>query len=216
MKTILTTLLAVLITGIAYAGKYEEAMQKALNQLGEARETQSFVNTAQSFERIAKKEQEKWLPQYYASFCYIQASFTHKDPATKDQYLDQAQSYLDAGLKVEDNSELQTLQGYLSMAKLTVDPMSRGQQLTPVIMQTLGKAIQMDPENPRAHYVMAQMQMGTARFFGKGEKEACQVAMTAHQKYEAAENNDPFMPTWGANSAKEMAESCNSTSTDND
>lgn len=216
MKTILTTLIAILITGIAHAGKYEEAMQKALDQLSKARETQAFANTAQSFERIAKMEQDKWLPQYYVAFCYIQAAFTHKVPATKDQYLDQAQAYLDTGLKVEDNSELQALQGYLSMAKLTVDPMSRGQQLTPVIMQTLGKAIQMNPENPRAYYVMAQMQMGTARFFGKGEKEACEIVMTAHQKFETAENNDPLMPDWGANAVREMAENCKGILADND
>ncbi|HAZ26352.1 MAG TPA: hypothetical protein DCY95_18715, partial [Algoriphagus sp.] len=70
------------------------------------------------------------------------------------------------------NSEVTALKGYAIMGKISLDPASRGQNLSPQAMQLFGKAINLDRENPRALYLMAQMEYGMAQFFGSGTDKA--------------------------------------------
>jgi hypothetical protein len=64
-------------------------------------------------------------------------------------------------------------------------------------MQTFGKAIAMNPENPRALGLLAQMQFGTAQFFGSSTAEACGTATLALQKFETTTSENPLAPQWG-------------------
>lgn len=184
-------------------------MQKALTQLDMADSPETFTSAAQTFDRIGKVEQGEWLPQYYAAFCYIRAAFAEGDVTTREKYLTQAVEHVNAGLENEDNSELQTLLGYAKMGQITVDPMTRGPQLTPEVMQALGKAIQMNPDNPRAYMVMGQMKLGTARFFGKGEEEACGYITRALELFGTEEVPEGSMqPAWGQHYTTQLAGTC--------
>jgi Tfp pilus assembly protein PilF len=93
------------------------------------------------------------------------------------------------------------------MIRLSLDPASRGQSMTPKVMQQFGQAMQMDPQNPRAMALMARMKMGTAQFFGQSTAEPCGMAQ-ASLKLFAAEEPAPLHPRWGKELAEEMIEAC--------
>jgi hypothetical protein len=74
-------------------------------------------------------------------------------------------------------------------------------------MQTFGKALGMNPNNPRALALMAQMQLGTARFFNQAPTEACETNKKALELFNATTLSDnKLAPVWG----KQMAEAVNS------
>ena len=83
------------------------------------------------------------------------------------------------------------------MMRVTVDPATRGPQYSGLAMQTFGKASAINPENPRALALMAQMQYGTAKFFGSPTTEACSTLNAALEKFDSYKSENPLSPQWG-------------------
>lgn len=190
---------------------YENAMKKQLQAMKTIQTLEESQNVSNAFLRIAEAKKEEWLPLYYAAYLQSMAAFRFE--VNKDQYLDQAMELVKKADKISpNNSEIVALQGFIVMGKLTVDPMSRGQELSPQAMQLFGKAIALDKENPRATTLMSQMQLGTAKFFGQGPEQACglaRVGLELFAKEESKITENYLLPTWGKNQAQQVAEACN-------
>jgi hypothetical protein len=130
----------------------------------------------------------------------------------KDQYFDQAMELVIKADKIApNNSEITALKGFIIMGKLSVDPMNRGQEMSPLAMQTFGKAIALDKENPRATTLMAQMELGMSQFFGSGPEKACGLArmgLELFAKEEAKVTESYLLPTWGKDQAEMIGTQC--------
>lgn len=188
---------------------YQKAMEETLSALDEASGPDQLTEVANRFERIARAEQDQWLPWYYAAYATLNVAIMKQDPPEKDPILDQAQQYLDQALVLAaDESEVVALQGYIHTIRVTVDPATRGQQLAPEATRTLVRALKMNPDNPRALYLLGQMQYGTAQFFGADTAEACQLISQAVDKYEEVTPENVLMPDWGKENAQEMSNQC--------
>jgi hypothetical protein len=70
------------------------------------------------------------------------------------------------------------------------------------------KAISLNPENPRALAMMAQMQFGTAQFFGSPTTDACNTNVKALEKFGTFKSDNPLAPVWGKSMAEGMVEKC--------
>ena len=95
------------------------------------------------------------------------------------------------------------------MMRVAVDPASRGAQYSGMAMQAFGKATSLNPENPRALALMAQMQYGTAKFFGSPATEACATLNAALQKFDTYKSDNPLAPQWGREMALGLKKECN-------
>src|SRR5690606_12702890 len=127
----------------------------------------------------------------------------------KDQALDQALAAIQKGKAMKPNeSELVALEGFAHMIRVTVDPASRGPQYSGLAMQAFGKAVALNPDNPRALALLAQMQYGTAQFFGSGTEEACATLNKALEKFANASSDNPVAPTWGRGMAEGLKAQC--------
>jgi hypothetical protein len=132
-----------------------------------------------------------------------------KDPSKKDAYLDMAKTALDKATAVKaDESEIVALEGFVHMIRVTVDPASRGQQYSMMAMQAYGKALGLNPQNPRALGLMAQMQFGTAQFFKQEPTEACETAKKAVVAFENAKPASAVAPAWGKGMTEELIKGC--------
>ena len=213
MKTLSVILLGILFGNntqtVVNDNKYAEVMASNIQIVYTAQSIAVLQNAVNTFERIGLSEKTKWEPYYYAAFGYIMMANQEQKATVKDAYLDQATNTLKkaAALKAND-SEIVTLEGFVHMVRLTVDPESRGQQYSTLGMQKFGKANSLDPENPRALALMAQMQMGTAQFLGSPITEACATNESALQKFAAFKSDNPFAPQWGRAMAEETRAQC--------
>jgi hypothetical protein len=130
----------------------------------------------------------------------------------KDALFAQAKKHAGKAAAISpSNSEIVALQGYILLGELSADPNSRGQNLSPIVMQTFGKAIDLNRQNPRALFLMAQMEYGMARFFGQGPEKACGLVRASLELFEkeAGESSESSLnPTWGQKGAEEMMGLC--------
>ncbi len=202
-------LLAIVKFGFANDNKYAEAMQKNIHAVYTVQTIEELQAAANTFERIGSTEKTKWEPYYYASFGYVMMATRENDATKKDAYLDLAFTALDKAKAIAPNeSEVIALEGFNYMIRLTVDPASGGQQYSGLAMGTLGKALALNPENPRGLFFMAQMQYGTAQFFGSPTTEACATLAKSLKKFTTYKSENALAPVWGKEMAEGMKEKC--------
>ncbi|PSR54375.1 hypothetical protein AHMF7605_13065 [Adhaeribacter arboris] len=214
MKTVLFILSFILVATSTFAqNTFVTAMAGAISDLQKAKTSAELQGTVNKFERIASSETKEYLPLYYAAQGYIQMSFLEQEGTKKDQLLDRAQQHLDQALKLQANeSEIFALQGLLHQARIQIDAMNRGAQYAPLAMQALEKAKNLNPENPRAYYLMGQNLFYTPAMFGGGPAAALPLLTQAQQKFAQFKPTSAIAPDWGLTINNYLLEKCQTNS----
>jgi hypothetical protein len=188
---------------------YTEVMQKNILAAYRAKTIEEHQALTNTFHRIAETEKTKWEPFYYEAYSYIMMANKERESAKKDAYLDFALKALESAKSIQPNeSELVAMEGFVHMLRVTVDPASRGQQYSGMAFQSFNKAVGMNPENPRALSLLAQMEYGTAQFFGSSTTEACATAAKAIEKFETYKSENLLAPIWGKEMTKGLKAKC--------
>lgn len=193
-----------LLTGILCAvftfanGQFEKAMGKNIPAMFQASDTESLQTAINQLNRIGEAEKNRWEPHYYVAFGYVRMMGMSEGSEKQDGYLDQALAAIEKAESVQPNdSELEALRGYVHMMRVTVDPASRGMQYSGMAFNSFNKAIKLNAENPRAHYLLGRMQYGTAQFMGGGDGGACESFANAKKLFEAKNDEQSLAPSWG-------------------
>ena len=199
MKKSIFILAMILLSGFGFANDaYQKAMSQSIEKLFQAKTITEYVEIANQFERISQIEKAEWLPLYYASFSYIMISFQEAENEKKDQYLDQAQKYLDQAMAIEPNeSELYMLQGFLYPSRINIDPMARGMLYMGKMNESLDKALALNPDNPRIYYLRATMTFHMPEAYGGGAAKARPLFQTAAEKFQIFKPKTELHPNWG-------------------
>ena len=189
--------------------QYAEAMAKNIQTVYRSESIGELQSAVNALERIASAEKTKWEPYYYAAFGNIMIAHREQDGTKKDAFLDQAIANIEKAKKIAaKESEIIALEGFVHIIRITVNPETRGQQYSGLAMQTLGRALSLNPENPRALALIAQTQYGTAQFLGSPTTEACATNASALEKFATFKSENPLAPKWGNRMAEEIASSC--------
>ena len=205
-----TFVMLILITLMTDANPYERMMLKNIEALSKAATVDEIQKVLNTFERIMQKEDDKWEPLYYSAYCHVLIAIRQDESEKKDEHLDKALERVKEAYKLAPGeSELAAMEGFVHMIRVTVDPPNRGQQFAGLSMQSFKKALAMDPENPRAMFLMAQMEMGTARFFQSDIQPACEKLQQAVKQFDHFSSDNVLSPTWGKKHALATLESCN-------
>lgn len=209
-KTILTVFaLLFSISLMANDSAYDEAMAKSLSEFEKASTIADLQNTANSFARISKLAPDDWLSPYYESQCYVLISFREKEKAKKDEYLDKAQKILNPLLNSQaTNSEVFALQSLLYTARLTVDPMTRGQEYMALSGGAYQRSLALNPTNPRALYLQLSNEVGMAQFFGEDVGSYCERIQVLYANWEEYNAVDKFHPDWGIDQLEGLLQNC--------
>lgn len=212
MKTTLITLFFALTTVAAMSQKeaYYQAMGENLAGYAQCRSIEDFQALGNTFARIADTEKEEWLPAYYHAHCYIIMSFMEQtDPKKKDAYLDVAEQSINRLTEMAPGeADVAALQAMFYSARLVVNPMERGQQYGMLSGQATGKAMGIDPSNPRARLIKLQNDMGTAQFYGKDVSAYCEQARALVSTWDNFKPASPLHPNWGKDQAEGIVKTC--------
>lgn len=209
MKAIFAIILTLIVSTLTAQDKYTETMLKNIDAAYNAKTVAEHQAAANTFERIAAAEKTKWEPYYYAAFSNIMMANLETESAKKDAYLDLAAKDIDAAKAIKANdSEVTALEGFVHMIRVTVDPATRGQEYSGKAFRSFSTAVALNPENPRALTLLAQMQFGTAQFFGNSTAEACGTAEKSLQKFETYKAENALSPQWGKQMAERLKSNC--------
>jgi hypothetical protein len=212
MKTKIIFTLALIITANsmwAQDSKYLSEMGKQIQTLYAAKTPDEYQAVINAFNRIASAEKTKWEPYYYSAFGNVMMANIETDKSKKDALLDVALTSIEQGKGIAPKeSELVTLEGFIHMTRLNIDPLSRGQQYSGLSMQSFGKALALNPDNPRALGFMAQTQFGTTQFMRTSTQEACDRARLSLEKFATYKTDNPIAPQWGKGMVESLVSKC--------
>jgi len=208
MKTL--GILFILLSSLATAqSRYESAVLKGKSMLFADNDIAGYQNAANYFERIANKETDQWLPLYYQAVALAFLSTNQESKEERESTLNKSLTLIEKAEQLAQNSETLALKGFVQMLRLSVDPATRGQVLSPVILGLFEEALKLDDNNPRALLFKGQMLYGMAQFFGQGKEEACGYFGKAMAIFETDSTQDSIFPTWGELTARQSLASCN-------
>jgi len=211
MKKTMLVSAALLFAGFLMAAgpKYYQKMGETLPKFGECKSIEDYQNLANQFNLIANVEKEEWLPVYYEAQCYILMSFMEQSSsAKKDEYLNAAEVGINKLLTLAPNeSEIYTLQAFYYTGRLVVNPQERGQQYGQLSGQSVGRALGIEPNNPRAQFIQLQNEIGTARFFGNDIKPFLAKAQLLLDGWDNYKIKSRLHPRWGKNQVESLVKS---------
>ncbi|MEM0941123.1 MAG: hypothetical protein AAF600_12825 [Bacteroidota bacterium] len=205
MKRNLSIFLGILFAIVTLSnGQFEKAMGGNIPVVFSSSTPEELQAVINQLSRIGEAEGDRWEPYYYSAYGYIRMSGMFERGEDKDKYLNLAKAEVEKGQAIDpSNSELEALKGYHIMMQLTVDPQSRGMMYSGRAFESFHKAIKMDPDNPRAHYLLGRMEYGTAQFMGGANEQACGSLLKARKLFMKNEEPDrSFSPTWGKESTE--------------
>ncbi len=207
MKTIIT-ILFVAIASTAFSSQYEETMKTNIDKLYTLSSSVELQALANQFERIGNAESDKWLPDYYAAYCFIRSTFFDEmDADAKHEQLDKAQEIVDKLLKSNDSeSEVHALQALLFQLRIT--DMTKGAKYSRKAAEAIAVAENLNPKNPRVYYLRGSNTFHTPKFFGGGAEKAKTDLEKAAQMFETQKPSNPLMPTWGAYHNQQLLSQC--------
>ena len=199
MRRSLSVILSLLFLTVAIADdKYEKEIKKNLEKIDECKTPNDFIKLANNFERIAVAEKDKWLPYYYSAFVYVLASYADSLNSRKDIYLDKSDKFNNIADSLEpNNSEIYTLKGMISQARMQVDPMNRWQKYGADATKNFTKAMEIDTLNPRPEYLIGVGIFFTPKQFGGGSTAAKPILEKSLAKFEKFVPENEIMPKWG-------------------
>ena len=206
---ILVVTLTISLHAKATDSKYIEVMSKNIDAVYKAQTADEIQKAVNAFDRIANAEREKWEPLYYSAFGNIMLANQESDGVKKDSYLDLALASIEkAKLIKPDDSEIVTMEGFVQMIRVTVDPAARGQKYSSKAFEAYQKALAINPDNPRALALMAQMEYGMAQFFKSPTTSACATAAKAIEKFETSKPESQLAPMWGKGMTEDLKTKC--------
>ncbi|HEY0030851.1 MAG TPA: hypothetical protein VGC65_08855 [Bacteroidia bacterium] len=210
MKKLLSiaVLLSVTFLSSAQNKKYISAMEKNVAALDTTRDAAQLQSLANNFERIASAEKSEWLPNYYLAYCYVNMTYSTKgDPI--DTYCDKAEKFINIADSISpNNSEIYTLKAQIASARISVNPMSRGQKYGTISGELREKAKQLDKTNPRPYYLEGTAFFYTPPMFGGGKDKAKPAFQKALELYESFKPASTIAPNWGKSSTQYFLQKC--------
>ncbi len=199
MKRIITLTVLLSVFAISlFANNYNEVMKENIEKIYNAETAAELTDLANQFQRIANVEKEKWMPGYYAAYCFTSATIVSNiNTDEKHKYLDLAQAEIDKALKVtSEESEVYALQALIYQLRIT--DMSKGYKYSKLSLEALTVAEKLNPENPRIYYLRGSNSFHTPKMFGGGKDKARPLLEKAAAIFEAQKTDNKLAPTWGS------------------
>lgn len=176
-------------------------LQQAVARLDSASTPAEWLQARARFERLSLADDAGWLPCYYLAFTDIELFFRTSDEKEQTLYLEEAGQWLDRLKKMKmknpaERSEIATLQGYWHYARVAANPGANGPKYAGLVLSSLGEALRLNPENPRALLLNASFRQRMAaamrQTYEPYQAEMDRAAVLLEQPVTPAES-----PHWG-------------------
>lgn len=210
-KQIIILLFGLMFNGLyAQNNAYVQGMKDAIEDMNKAEDFSAMQTCANTFERIAEAEKDKWLPYYYAAYCNALVCFMGLEADKTDQQLDLAEKQLKKARELSpENDEIEVVQGFIEQGRIQVDPQSRGYEYSTRANAAFNKAKAINADNPRIYFLLGQNLLYTPEAFGGGKATACPLFEKAKEKFMNFTPQSEIAPNWGEEMTNELIKVCN-------
>lgn len=207
-RLVLLALVSTCLSAFAQNKKYLDAMEKNVAAVDTSRTMEQLQPLENNFERIANAEKKEWLPYYYAAYSNVMMTYEVKGNAI-DTYCDKADALVNKADSLNpNNSEIISLKAQITAARISVNPMSRGQKYGGEAHALREKAKSLDPTNPRPWFLEGMSLFYTPSMFGGGKDKAKVAYTKALELFGKFKPASSIHPRWGQRTTEYFLKQC--------
>jgi hypothetical protein len=183
-----------------------KVFESAVMQFNQTNNPSSYTQLYLQFEQLYSVDKTNWLIPYYAGMtrsimCLLKMG--DRDALASDALL-----WVARAKSIEQNDEIYCAESLAYTAKMSVNPALRWFTYEGKIKNALSLAKKLNPNNPRAYILEANIQQKLPFIFGGGCKSAKPLIQKAELFYSNQTKTNSIEPSWGIQSLVKLKKAC--------
>jgi hypothetical protein len=183
-----------------------KALEAAVLQFNQTTKYQVYQDLYTQFEQLYAVNKTNWLIPYYAGMtksimCLLKIG--DRDALANDALL-----WIGRAKSIMANDEVYCAESLAYTAKMSVNPALRWLTYEGKVKNALSLAKKLNPNNPRAYLLEANIQQKLPFIFGGGCKSAKPLIQKAELCFNAQAKVSSVEPSWGIQSLVKLKKAC--------
>jgi hypothetical protein len=183
-----------------------KALETAVMQFNQANNPSSYKQLYLQFEQLYSVDKTNWLIPYYAGM--TKSIMCLLKMGDRDALANDALLWIARAKSIEHNDEIYCAESLAYTAKMSVNPALRWLTYEGKVKNALSLAKKLNPNNPRAYLLEANIQQKLPFIFGGGCKSAKPLIQKAELCFNAQIKVNSVEPSWGIQSLVKLKKAC--------
>lgn len=183
-----------------------KVLESAVMQFNQANNPISYKQLYLQFEQLYSVDKTNWLIPYYAGM--TKSIMCLLKMGDRDGLANDALLWVARAKAIELNDEIYCAESLAYTAKMSVNPALRWFTYEGKIKNTLSLAKKLNPSNPRAYILEANIQQKLPFIFGGGCKSAKPLIQKAELFISNQNRANSIEPSWGIQSLVKLKKAC--------
>ena len=183
-----------------------KVLESAVMQFNQANNPNSYKQLFLQFEQLYSVDKTNWLIPYYAGM--TKSIMCLLKMGDRDALANDALLWVARAKAIEVNDEIYCAESLAYTAKMSVNPALRWFTYEGKIKNTLSLAKKLNPSNPRAYVLEANIQQKLPFIFGGGCKSAKPLIQKAELFISNQNRANSIEPSWGIQSLVKLKKAC--------
>ena len=183
-----------------------KALEDAVMQFNQTTKSQAYQELYLQFEQLYAINKTNWLIPYYAGM--TRSIMCLLKMGDRDALANDALLWVGRAKLIAQNDEIYCAESLANTAKMSVNPALRWFSYEGKIKNALRLAKKLNPNNPRAYILEANIQQKLPFIFGGGCKSVKPLIQKAELCFNAQTKLHSVEPTWGIQSLVQLKKAC--------
>ena len=190
----------------AQSSNQNKVLESAVMQFNQANNPNSYKQLYLQFEQLYSVDKTNWLIPYYAGM--TKSIMCLLKMGDRDALANDALLWVARAKAIEVNDEIYCAESLAYTAKMSVNPALRWFTYEGKIKNSLSLAKKLNPNNPRAYILEANIQQKLPFIFGGGCKSAKPLIQKADLFFSNQTKANSIEPSWGIQSLVKLKKAC--------
>ena len=190
----------------AQSPNQSKVLESAVMQFNQANNPNSYKQLYLQFEQLYSVDKTNWLIPYYAGM--TKSIMCLLKMGDRDALANDALLWVARAKAIEVNDEIYCAESLAYTAKMSVNPALRWLTYEGKVKNALSLAKKLNPNNPRAYLLEANIQQKLPFIFGGGCKSAKPLIQKAELFISNQNRANSIEPSWGIQSLVKLKKAC--------
>ena len=190
----------------AQANSTNKTLETAVMQFNLANKNLNYQELYIQFEQLYTVNKTNWLIPYYAGM--TRSIMCLLKMGDKDALANDALLWVGRAKSIMANDEVYCAESLAYTAKMSVNPLLRWLTYEGKIKKSLSLAKKLNPNNPRAYVLEANIQQKIPYIFGGGCKSVKPLIEKAELCFNTQTKSNSVQPSWGFQSLVQLKKAC--------
>jgi hypothetical protein len=195
-----------LLKAQAQVSATNKTLETAVLQFHQANKNIDYQELYLQFEQLYAVNKTNWLIPYYAGM--TKSIMCLLNMGDKDTLANDALLWVGRAKSIMANDEVYCAESLAYTAKMSVNPLLRWLTYEGKIKKSLSLAKKLNPNNPRAYVLEANIQQKIPYIFGGGCKSVKPLIQKAELCFNAQTKANLLQPSWGFQSLVQLKKAC--------